>query len=129
MTNDEKRELLDWLKSWYAGIVPTDKIYDRPGEDAYNKLRALIEAPPPKHTQCENCLDDLEDYVWVYYDKCWQKLLADLKKARPMVSGEFLRQLAGELSTHNFSNQHPEVPYKILLRRFQAAGVEIKEEK
>jgi hypothetical protein len=59
--NDEKRELLDWLKSWYAGIVPTDKIYDRPGEDAYNKLRALIEAPPPKHTQCENCLDDLED--------------------------------------------------------------------
>jgi len=51
MTNEEKRELLEWLKSWYVGIVPTDKIYDRPGEDAYNKIKWLIEQDRPKATK------------------------------------------------------------------------------
>jgi len=93
MTNDEKKELLERLEAW-AGCY---RGYSWRNEDdlILDKLRALIAAPPPKHTMCENCLDDLEDYVWVYCDKCWQALCTEanqlivknreLKKSRPKV--------------------------------------------
>jgi len=79
MTDEEKRELLKTLDC----LPPlTDE-----EEKHIAKLRALINTPPPpKHTQCENCLDDLEDYVWVYCDKCWQKLLAENTELKVMVA-------------------------------------------
>jgi len=90
LTDEEKQELLEWLdeiKVVFSGNTIRWTLKDIKME---NQIRALIEAPPPKHIMCESCLDDLEDYVWVYCDKCWQKLLddwkaavADLKKVGP----------------------------------------------
>jgi len=94
MTN-EKRELLEWLDNMFELPVSETGYPCKHHRTMIDKLRALIEAPPPKHTQCENCLDDLEDYVWVYCDKCWQALCTEanqlivknreLKKSRPKV--------------------------------------------
>ena len=47
----------------------------------------------------------------------------------PEVSEEWLRQKAGELSTHRFSNQHPEIAHDWLCRTFREAGVMVKEGK
>ena len=46
----------------------------------------------------------------------------------PEVSEEWLRQKAGELSTHRFSNQHPEIAHDWLCRTFREARVTVKED-
>ena len=79
MTDDEKRELIERLKLW-RDLLEEDCNWLGLDDEPFNKIIVLITAPPPKHTQCENCLDDLELYKWVYCDKCWQKLCADWKK-------------------------------------------------
>jgi len=127
MTDDEKRELLDRIARWKLEFGFRGEDWTDADQQVYSKLRALINAPPPKHTQCENCLDDLEDYVWVYCDKCWQKLLTDLKKARPVVDEKFIAEWAeGIWADSNLGVM--QVQY-LLKAALQEAGVRIKGEK
>ena len=122
MTNDEKKELLERLEAW-AGCY---RGYSWRNEDdlILDKLRALIAAPPPKHTMCENCLDDLEDYVWVYCDDCWQALLADLEKARPMV--DELLEYWGTVDVHR---KICDTDLGWYMGKLKEAGVEINPDK
>ena len=132
MTNDEKKELLERLEAW-AGCY---RGYSWRNEDdlILDKLRALIAAPPPKHTMCENCLDDLEDYVWVYCDDCWQALCTEanqlivknreLKKSRQTV--DELLKYWGTVDVHR---KICDTDLGWYIGKLQEAGVEIKEEK
>ena len=62
-----------------------------------------------------------EDY------ETYQAILALIEHG-PEVSREWLRQKAGELSTHRFSNQHPEIAHDWLCRTFREARVTVKED-
>ena len=133
MTN-EKRELLEWLDNMFELPVSETGYPCKHHRTMIDKLRALIEAPPPKHTQCENCLDDLEDYVWVYCDKCWQALCTEanqlivknreLKKSRQTV--DELLKYWGTVDVHR---KICDTDLGWYIGKLQEAGVEIKEEK
>jgi len=136
MTDDEKRELIERLKLW-RDLLEEDCNWLGLDDEPFNKIIVLIAAPPPKHTMCENCLDDLELYNWVYCDKCWQGLCADadklivknreLKQARPQVDEKFIEKYAEEIFSDIYRPLFP--LYAILKRMLQEANVEIKEEK
>ena len=51
--------------------------------------------------------------------KARDAIRALIREHRPEVSEEWLRQKAGELSTHRFSNQHPEIAHDWLCRTFR----------
>jgi hypothetical protein len=124
---------------WYHYIIPK-RLTLKCNPPVYKWLWFYV-APKkevmPKHTQCENCPDDLEDYVWVYCDKCWQGLCADadklivknreLKQARPQVDEKFIEKYAEEIFSDIYRPLFP--LYAILKRMLQEANVEIKEEK
>ncbi len=50
------------------------------------------------------------------------------EKGQPKVSRAFIRQLAGELSTYNFTDKHPCEVSALLTKRFIEAGVGVEEE-
>ena len=60
-----------------------------------------------------------EDY------ETYQAIRALIREHRPEVDEEWLRQKAGELSGHRFSNQHPEVAHDWLCRTFREAGMTV----
>ena len=134
MTN-EKRELLEELQYLIdcTGDCESDAA-DPALKEAIKKIRSLIETPPPKHTQCENCLDDLdkEENKFAYCDKCWQDLLADLKKARPKVSikeidewinGIFILPIEDRTTEKVIAMREANRNY--LVRQLRSKGVEI----
>jgi hypothetical protein len=142
LSDEEKRELLEFLyRFYYAWFTNNDGVLEDEARDAYRDIHALIEAPPPKYTMCENCLDDLEDEdnKFCYDDKCWQKLLddceaaeADLKKARPRVDEKFITEWAFNLAEEAEPSEGRKLKYAtwqaFIRAMLQEAGVEIKEE-
>ena len=144
LSDEEKRELLEFLyRFYYAWFTNNDGVLEDEARDAYRDIHALIEAPPPKYTMCENCLDDLEDEdnKFCYDDKCWQKLLddceaaeADLKKVRSTVNercncenyrwlDKQLKSVAVFMWSHNQEPRENRGPFKFC--PYCGKGVEI----
>ena len=55
------------------------------------------------------------------------RLISEVPESRPKVSREWLNQKAGELSTFNFANQHPEIARDWLFNALREAGVIVEE--
>lgn len=69
-------------------------------------------------------------FPWQEDDKKYVQAVYDLIESAdkgPQVDGAFIRQLAGELSTYNFTDKHPCEVSALLTKRFMEHGIRIEE--